>query len=227
MTNKKVTVCLTSCGRFDLLQRTINSFFAVNLYPIEKFIITEDSAIPKMRDKTLEVYGDKVELIFNKTNLGMCKSIDNMYNLVNTEYIFHTEDDWTFRSNNNFMQESLDILEERQDIHQVWIRNFDHHPSIIEKDLHYTTTGVEYKMVVSPHPGDWGGFSFNPGLRRLSDYKKMFPNGYSEFILPNKKAVFTEHNCNLHAMKQGYRAAIIKNHCCDHTGGGRSTIGEG
>lgn len=218
-----ITVCLTSCNRFDLLQITMDSFFKINNYPIKEFIINEDSGNISMRDNILSKYGDRVKLIFNPVNLGIYKSIDNIYNIVSSEYIFHCEDDWRFESNHNFMQDSLNILEEKKDIHQVWIRK-DAHPSWIEHNLYTTPSGTRYKMMKNPHCGDWCGFSHNPGLRRLSDYKKMFPNGFSEFILSNQKAVFTEHNCNLHAAKQGYRAAILENKTCVHIGDGRSTI---
>jgi len=223
---KPITVCITSCNRFDLLQRTLNSFFKVNIYPIERIIITEDSTKEDMRNKILSIYGDKVELIFNPSNLGPYRSIDNMYKMVNTEYIFHSEDDWEFISNPNFLKESLDILEERHDIHQIWIRKDYHSHEWIESEINSTKNGTQFKMLKVPHCGNWCGFSHNPGLRRKSDYLNMFPNGYSEFILPDKKAVFTEHNCNLHAMEQGYRAAsLIETDCsCVHIGGGRTTL---
>lgn len=218
-----ITVCLTSCNRFDLLKQTLDSFFSINSYPIEKFIITEDSTNNVMKENILREYSDKIDLIFNDVNLGPYKSIDNMYNLVNTEYIFHCEDDWKFRGNKNFIQESIDILEERKDVHQVWLISENVHPYAIENNLLKTTTNISYKMILSNHLGGWCGFSGNPGVRRKSDYLKMFPNGFAEFIIPNKQIVFTEHNCNIHAGKQGYRAAILINSACEHIGYGRST----
>lgn len=220
---KEITVCLTSCNRFDLLHRTLTSFFATNTYPIKKFIITEDSTQPEMQRQILANYGDKVELIFNPVNLGIYRSVDNMYNLVDTEYIFHCEDDWQFDGNPNFMQESIDILEERKDVHQIWIRK-DAYVDWVENTLQQTATGVNYKMLKGQFCGEWCGFSHNPGLRRKIDYTQMFPNGYAEFILPDKRAVFTEENCNLHARKLGYRAATLMNTCCIHIGDRRSTI---
>jgi GT2 family glycosyltransferase len=220
---KKITVCLTSCNRFDLLSKTLDSFFEVNSYPIEKIIITEDSTNIDMKNNILNKYGDKVELIFNVVNLGIYRSIDNMYNLVDTEYIFHCEDDWSFSYNINFMQESIDILEERKDIHRVCIRN-DLQPDYIEPNHQFTSTYVEFNLLKNPHCGIWCGFSNNPGLRRKSDYTQMFPNGLSEFILPNQAALYTEINCNNHAARLGYRAALLKDRVCTHIGWGRSTI---
>ena len=41
----KVTVVITSCGRLDLLDKTLSSFMEFNTYPIEKFIIIDDKRI--------------------------------------------------------------------------------------------------------------------------------------------------------------------------------------
>src|SRR5438477_7612317 len=37
-----VTVVLTSCGRQDLLERTLDSFFLHNTYPVRDFFVIED-----------------------------------------------------------------------------------------------------------------------------------------------------------------------------------------
>lgn len=218
---RKITVCITSCNRFDLLQRTLNSFFSTNTYPVESIIISEDSTKLEMKNKILSTYGDKVQLIFNPVNLGIYKSIDNIYNMVNTEYIFHCEDDWEFSGNINFMNESVDILNENLDIHQIWLRR-DIPDDWIDNKCQSTSIGSKFRMVKEPL--GWNGFSHNPGLRRLSDYKLMFPNGFSEFILPNKPAVYTEHNCMINSKKFGYKAASLENRVCIHIGGGRTTI---
>ena len=40
---KKVTFVLTSCGRIDLLDKTLESFFKFNSYGLEKMYLVEDS----------------------------------------------------------------------------------------------------------------------------------------------------------------------------------------
>ena len=65
-----VTFLITSCGRLDLLERTIDSFLKFNQCPIERYIITEDSADPKIWKQCKELnkkYGGMLEFIFNKT----------------------------------------------------------------------------------------------------------------------------------------------------------------
>ena len=42
--NDKMSFLLTSCGRFDLLDRTLESFFKFNNFPLEELYLTEDSA---------------------------------------------------------------------------------------------------------------------------------------------------------------------------------------
>jgi hypothetical protein len=210
---KKITFCLTSCNRFDLLKRTLDSFFSVNTYPIHKFIITEDSGLLEMKNKIIDYFGDKINLIFNEKNLGIYKSIDNMYKFVDTEYLYHCEDDWEFSGNKNFIQESIDILEERKDIHRVCSR-FDLPNDWLEQNIYSTSSGVKFTRLKDPHCGDWNGFSNNPGLRRLSDYNN----------LKEKPAVFTEHNCMLNSRKFNFRAAVLLNRSCRHIGNGRSTI---
>ena len=42
--NDKMSFLLTSCGRLDLLDRTLASFFKFNNFPLEELYLTEDSA---------------------------------------------------------------------------------------------------------------------------------------------------------------------------------------
>lgn len=41
--DNNVTFVLTICGRNDLLEKTLDSFFKYNSYPIKRFLIIEDS----------------------------------------------------------------------------------------------------------------------------------------------------------------------------------------
>jgi glycosyltransferase involved in cell wall biosynthesis len=45
---KGVTVVMTSYNRLELLKKTVASFFLMNTYPIEEFIIVEDSCNKEM-----------------------------------------------------------------------------------------------------------------------------------------------------------------------------------
>jgi hypothetical protein len=95
-----VTFVLTSCGRMDLLEKTLDSFFKYNTYPIDRYLIIEDSTNSDVfeRCKALNIvqYNNKLEFIFNHEKLGQLASIDKAYSNVETEYIFHSEDEWEF-----------------------------------------------------------------------------------------------------------------------------------
>ena len=221
---KKVTVCITSYNRFEFLSQTIDTFLATNTYLIKTIYVIEDSGKVEMRDKILKRYEDKIHLLFNEKNMGQVASIDKMYEVVDTEYIFHCEDDYIFYIP-GYIEASVTILDNIPEINQVWIRKNMLSPSQISHYLEpeiKDCQGVKYRMVKCPNSGFWCGFSFNAGLRRKSDYTKMFPNGYREFY--NKEnPFFSEVACNTHAMKQGYRACQLLKGYCEHQGVGIST----
>jgi len=224
---KTVTVCITSYNRFSLLKKTIDSFLSLNKFPIERIIVIDDSTNPEIKNLISTNYSNKVEFIFNEINIGQVRSIDKMYKTVTSDYIFHSEDDYLFYGNANFIQDSIDILEEDKSVHQIWIRHADNYRvshgdinNYLESETLKTSTNVYYKKIISPHCSYWCGFSFNAGLRRTEDYNKMFPNGYSEFQRPDEARWIDEFRCNEHAMKYGYRAAYLLNSAC-------ATIGHG
>jgi hypothetical protein len=213
---KEVTVCITACNRFELLCRTLDTFFEFNTYPIKNVYVIEDSGKTEVRDKIQERYGNKITLLFNEINLGQVASIDKMYELVDTEYIFHCEEDYIFYKS-GFIENSITILDGLPEINQVWIREnmltksqSDHYLESEIKDCN----GVKYKMVKSPNSQFWCGFSFNAGLKRKSDYIKMFPQGYK--IYHNKEMPYlSEVACNTNAMSFGYRACQLMIGYCD------------
>ena len=115
----KVTFVMTACGRPDLMEKTLDSFFKFNDYPIERYIITEDSADPEIFKECKSLndkkYQNKLEFVFNERKLGQSKSIDLAYSMVETEFVFHCEEDWEFY-NPNFIQESLRVLKSDETI---------------------------------------------------------------------------------------------------------------
>jgi hypothetical protein len=214
-----------------LLKQMVDSFCELNSYPIEEIIIIEDSGNLDMKDKITNYFGNKVKLIYNDKTLGQAKSIDKLYNCVKSDYIFHSEDDYLYEGNSNFLKDSIDILEERSDIHQIWLRYWNDYDdthgtqflsTILEDNELTTITGVKYKMIKSPHYG-WCGFSWNSGLRRLIDYKNMFPNGFQEHIKNNEVGSLAESLCDKIAASNNYRAAYLVNPACKDKGRNNST----
>jgi len=193
-----VTFLITSCGRLDLLERTIDSFLKFNQCPIERYIITEDSADPKIYKQCKELnkkYGGMLEFIFNKNKLGQSRTIDQAYSQITTPYVFHCEDDWEFYAG-GFIEKSMALLESRPEILQAWIRpKADGILNAINSEVFYTENGIPFRSVVptSFYTGqvlengeketviNYAGFSYNPGLKRMKDYFKLGSGGYSQF----------------------------------------------
>ena len=194
-TRPKVTFVMTACGRPDLMEKTLDTFMQFNTHPIERWIITEDSTDPEVfsQCKTLndKKYNNKLEFVFNEKKLGQARSIDLAYSMVDTDYVFHCEEDWEFYDD-EFIEQSLSILEADETVLQAWIRpKSDRILNDIKEEV-YQIGGIGVRdvlpksfMVKGALPGgkdlivrDYMGFSWNPGLKRMSDYR-LLKNGYS------------------------------------------------
>lgn len=209
---KEVTVILTSCDRIDLLERTLKSFYDLNDYPIKEFLIHNDGS-DKLFNPIMDRYPD-VKFFFSGSRIGQLASLDFLLSKVKTEYVFLSEDDWHYYRNPGFIKRSIDILENNKDINQVWIRDLnDHsHPHGKEK----TISGIRVKEVLKGYQGFWNGFSFNPGLRRMSDLNKMFPEGLKPFG--------DEAGCTKHVSQFNYKAVSLVESSIKHLGWNRRSI---
>jgi hypothetical protein len=207
-----VSVTLTTCGRLDLLKDTIDSFISTNSYPIDEFTIICDD--PSSNEAVFREYGKDFTVIGNVQNIGQKKSLDILFTNAKNEYIFHLEDDWYFDNNTPYIENSIQILENNPDIHQVWLRHEHDNPhKTIGSDIPYKDFTYKY---VDPNFRDcWCGYSWNPGLRRKSDYVKMFPNGINKH--------YDELACSRHVKKFDYKVVLLNPSVCYHIGYGRST----
>lgn len=166
-----ITAVLTSCGRHDLLAVTVRSFLATNPTPLERLIVVEDGR--EIPDEVRRPFvGSPIDWISTGKRVGQIAAIDYAYSRVRTPYIFHLEDDWLFYRS-GFLERSLVVLQENPKCVQVHVRALDDlmgHPLLEHTCL---SQGVEWRQMAYDYfgeEGDWHGFSFNPGLRRLSDY---------------------------------------------------------
>lgn len=211
MNEKQVTVCLTACGRPDLLERTLEAFFKFNTYPLAGFIIYEDSGTDcnaALRDK----YSDIVWLE-RPIRVGQILAIDTMYKEVKTPWIFHMEEDWEFYRS-GFIEASMEILEKEPKFITVWLREMEdtnQHP-VIKTDLGYG--------IMKTGHGMWQGFTFNPGLRRLKDWEDI--NGYARYTVFNRKRPWLSEAAigQLYA-SLGFRAVILNQGYVRHIGADR------
>lgn len=213
MESSLITAVITSCGRLELLERTLSSLFKTIDLQFEKVIIidnSEDSSIKYHIEKILNNVGATAEIIVNETNIGQISSIDKAYALVETDYIFHCEEDWEF-FDTGYLSLSKQLLEDMPEIININLRvRFDNeigakHPI---SELMESRSGIKYHQYQFDYQGLWHGFSWNPGLRRLSDYK----------LIESYKKYKGEAGVGKKYKDMGYIAACLEKPYCRHIG---------
>ncbi len=170
-----VTCVLTSCGRWDLLCQSIDTFLAHNRPG--RFIVIDDSADEVFAANLRERY-PQIEVVSNDPRLGQHRSIDRAYGMVSTPWIVHLEDDWVFTGPLNLEDARL-LMEEDPTVvavcfsifiklklrHRIWGRSFVHN-------------NIRYGDLRRAHR-EWYGFSFYPTLIRRRVWEEHGP--YANF----------------------------------------------
>jgi hypothetical protein len=204
--NRDVTFALTSCGRLDLLERTICSFRKHNTYPIARWIMVEDSGNVDVYETLIHRYTE-FEVRFNEHRIGPIPSMFRLYDGISTPWIFHCEDDWEFYAN-EFIEPSFSVLEGDANLLQVWLH--DTNPIVRFLPEVYTTAGVPYRLLPPVIDGIWCGYSTNPGLRRTSDQDQI------------DRSIVHESDVSRQFLKDGRRAAALLSNYVRHIGDGLS-----
>lgn len=207
-----IDVILTSCCRFDLLERTLESFFEYNGYPINTFQVRDDFGSPLY---TKEQYRGWCELNEKYPNInftsvtkheGQIASIDEMMSHVVTEKYLHLEEDWEFYDS-GFIDHSISVLDCNPKIINVSLRaDTDTSRQEIEDEVFVTPEGIHYSYMANNRRGALSGFSFNPSVRRLSDYTPY--GNITKFEV--ERAMESEMDINRYYAQKGYRGAIIR-----------------
>ena len=218
MAQPEVTFALTSANRLDLLETTLESFMKFNRYPITRYLLIDDSGVEGVAQKIKQKW-PFLEVLWNQPQIGQTASIDKMYAQIQTEYIFHCEDDWEF-TDYDFVEKSMEILTQpgNEKIVQIWIRGVNDtngHPVLM--DTKYVAGTTEYYLLSADYyMGCYGGFGFHPGLRRLCDYKLAAP--YTAL-----GGAMTETKVSIKYIELGFKAATLIPSYMRHIGSGRHT----
>ena len=223
MDKRSVSVVCTSFNRVDLLEKTLDSFFQFNTFPIQEFIVRDDSGEWGCNDSLIEKF-PSVDFRYNEERIGQIESIDRLYSDIEpVRYIFHMEEDWEF-FRGSFIEHSLDVLERRQDIFQVWLRDVrdtNGHP--VDSD-YFDICGRKYSLLNRNHRG-WHGFTFNPTLIRMGAYYQHGP--WSSIAKFNgSKPWQSEQKIGKYMYSLGYSSAIHRKYgYVKHIGKGRTIKG--
>lgn len=220
-----VTAVATSCGRFDLLRETLSTFFAVNTCPLAEIIVVEDGpSIPEFIKTEFSDQG--IKWLTTGSRVGQIIAIDLAYSKITTPWIFHLEDDWHFYRS-GFIEPSLEILQQEPSCLQVQIRahrDTNGHPIGADQEF---TGNIGWKRLLPEYNYDgniWHGFSFNPGLRRLADYRSI--GRYGDHVKFDYDVPWeAERRLGVIYHQRGFFTAILSGECGDgyvrHIGRGR------
>lgn len=162
MDTSKITLCLTIGRRPQLLRQTLESLFKhlnfKHIIAINDFGDIETNNV----FKELCPHG---KLICLEKQLGHHKAVDYMYSHVQTEYIFHCEDDWHFNQLPD-LSSILNTLETYPNMTGICFRHYNdmYIPSEKKHLVSYREAfGVRLCSLRNIHP-KWYGYSFNPHI---------------------------------------------------------------
>lgn len=189
---------ITSCGRPDLLERTINSL--PNWLEVH---VHEDSwPVVYPFPETMK----KIHSFIETRGIGQHKSIELFLQMCNDKFVLFCEDDWVFENSYDWIERSIQIMEQDKEIVKVLCRIGSPHPCSHDFG--------DYGYIVPWCGNDgilWHGFSWNPGVTRVDILKKYMP--FPRWEQDLAKMIY----CT------SYKVVELKNGIYKHIGDDRST----
>lgn len=207
-----ITLCLTIGGRPDHLQRTLASLpdsgrfaavIAVNDFGDEASNTVFRAAFPSG------------QLIVPGCHLGHHRAVDQLYQRVQTPYVFHCEDDWLFVRSLDWWQ-VIKLLERNAEISQVCLRDVEDFgmPDAERQQVRIVEDGeISYLRLDQAEP-KWHGYTFNPHLAPLKLWRDL--GGFSRFR--------AEWNLSNTLRRRGRFVAYLPSGLCFHIGADRSMV---
>lgn len=220
--NTNISMCVTSCGRHDLLQQTLESFYSVVDQEPQEVLIYEDSSEARPEFLQGDIWRSRnVRWIAGGTRMGQCFACARLIQEARHDYVFWCEDDWLFqRQISPFMRESKDILSRFPKIVQVSLRGASGWHPLVGYEAFLGGTDIPRFLIADPYwRGEWGGWSWNPGLRRRDTLFRILPQVLASVGV---KGLRHEGELSKALLDQGYRIADLGRAVVTHIGGNRS-----
>ena len=227
-----VTLTITTCKRFDLFEKTMNSLLnCVDIDSIDFWFCVDDNSSSEDRDKMKSLYPFFNFYFKNIKEKGHPQSMNIIKNYVKTPYIFHLEDDWKFFVRRNYVKDAIEVIESNKSIGQCL---FNKNYSEIESDIDVkggifslTNSGFRYfiheyckndediKKWTAKHGNSksssyWPHWSLRPSV-----FKTCIFNELGDF---DEKVSHFEMNYAHRYASRGYVSAFFEGIYCLHTG---------
>jgi hypothetical protein len=200
-------IFLTCCRRYSHLYDSVASFIKLNKYPIKDIYILQDGGLEDYLPPILDRF-PQVRLLTTGGHVGQLYALDILLgHFVSTAYYFYTEDDWLM-IRGEVLEENIKRLEQNPKVLQVWNRN------------HGVETIVDPVTRIVDDSWQWAGFSFNPSVNRMADYRLIEGgfSGISQNMSFGLGAGYSEQIISKFFKKKGYRVMQYEYECFNHLG---------
>ena len=190
-----ITLSITTCKRFDLFEKTMNSLLhCLDVEMVDTWLCVDDNSSEEDKEKMKTLYPFFNFIWKDQNDKGHPRSMNIIKNYVKTPYLLHLEDDWKFFVKKNYIKDSLDVLSTDSRIGQCL---FNKNYSEIESDigikgglLKLSNGGIRYfeheyvvtdkekfdwykKYGNSLSSNYWPHFSLRPSLIRTSIFHEI------------------------------------------------------
>lgn len=227
-----VTFTITTCKRWDLFFKSINSFIncCKDIELIDEWFCIDDNSSEEDRNKMQQFY-PFFKFYFKKIEeKGHPQSMNIIRKIVKTPYTFHMEDDWQFFERRNYLSECLEVLGQDSKFGQCLInKNYAEVASDQIKGgiFKITASGLRYyihefvnteeklKAFIEKHGNGnscnyWPHYSLRPSLLRTKIFEEL--GAYEE-----TKSHF-EMDYSLRYINKGYVSVFLEKLYCIHIG---------
>jgi len=225
----RITFTMTTCNRLDITLKTLESLKKYKyLEQPFKVIIMIDCFNSTFYDTLRMSYPDSIFVFPRSTekkriNLRHMHNLQQLFEMVDTRWWFHCEDDWEFVAP-GFIENSLDVLSDPHKNDSIYMiigrKPNSFKPHVDEKfGWHKSTTGDNVYSVLKINSGPAGKFSSytaNPALIDVYATRRMignFSNYKGEYDVSSKLG-----------KRHGARVGIFKEHYYYHLGDGVTTM---
>lgn len=201
ISNTLVTFSVTTCKRYDLFERTMNSFLACceDIQLIGRWICVDDNSSEEDRIRMKSKYPFFEFFFKDISEKGHARSMNIIMDMVQTSptpYLFHMEDDWQFHNRETYIWNCIEVLNADASLGQCLInRNYAETEAdikILGGQFRQTDQGLRYyvhdfeedsdafisKYGYGSNCGYWPHYSLRPGMNVVSKLRDV--GRYSE-----------------------------------------------
>ncbi len=223
--NEKVFLSITTCKRYDLFVKTINSFMICckDIDKIDYFFCIDDNSSENDRENMIQQYPFFEYYFKNENEKGHRNSMNIIWNKLNElkpKYWIHMEDDWLFFKPCNYITKSIQFLEKYKDqnIHQILfnknyaetIENYDLVGGSKLEEGDYILHIKDEEGIIGRNCCYWPHYSFRPSMILVETILNL--GNY------DSKNNFFERDYADKYYEKGFKSAFYNEIVCIHTG---------